>query len=189
MELKVNDLVTRISYNHDMVFRIIHITEDENYILKGVNIRLIADSPREDLMLYEKSEDMEEEKEFLSRIKPEFHLNRNDYFYLPGKILHIDADSDYLKRCLDYYHEASLKVVGIHMEEEEVPNEIRGLLEETNPSIVIITGHDAYYKRKGTKKRKTRNYSPPLAGPRPRWPRGQSGRPSRPLLSLLIPTP
>ena len=151
MELKVNDLVTRISYNHDMVFRIIHITEDENYILKGVNIRLIADSPREDLMLYEKSEDMEEEKEFLSRIKPEFHLNRNDYFYLPGKILHIDADSDYLKRCLDYYHEASLKVVGIHMEEEEVPNEIRGLLEETNPSIVIITGHDAYYRRKGTK--------------------------------------
>lgn len=151
MELKVNDLVTRISYNHDMVFRIIHITEDENYILKGVNIRLIADSPREDLMLYEKSEDMEEEKEFLSRIKPEFHLNRNDYFYLPGKILHIDADSDYLKRCLDYYHEASLKVVGIHMEEEEVPDEIRGLLEETNPSIVIITGHDAYYKRKGTK--------------------------------------
>jgi len=37
------------------------------------------------------------------------------------------------------------------MDEEEVAHEIRELLEETNPSIVIITGHDAYYKRKGNK--------------------------------------
>lgn len=151
MELSVNDLVTRISYNHDMVFRIIRITEDGNYILKGVNIRLIADSPREDLVLYDREEDIEEEREFLNRVKPEFHLNRNDYFYLPGKILHIDADQDYLQRCIDYYHDASLKVVGVHMDEEEVPHQIRTLLEETNPSIVIITGHDAYYKRKGNK--------------------------------------
>ena len=116
MELSVNDLVTRISYHHDMVFRIIRITEDGNYILKGVNIRLIADSPKEDLVLYDREEDIEEERKFLDRIKPEFHLNRNDYFYLPGKILHIDADQDYLQRCLDYYHEASLKVVGVHMD-------------------------------------------------------------------------
>ena len=151
MELSVNDLVTRISYHHDMVFRIIRITEDGNYILKGVNIRLIADSPKEDLVLYDREEDIEEERKFLDRIKPEFHLNRNDYFYLPGKILHIDADQDYLQRCLDYYHDASLKVVGVHMAEEEVARKIRELLEETNPSIVIITGHDAYYKRKGKK--------------------------------------
>lgn len=151
MELSVNDLVTRISYNHDMVFRIIRIMEDGNYILKGVNIRLIADSPKEDLVLYDREEDIEEEREFLNRVKPEFHLNRNDYFYLPGKILHIDADQDYLQRCLDYYHDVSLKVVGVHMDEEEVAHEIRELLEETNPSIVIITGHDAYYKRKGNK--------------------------------------
>ena len=37
------------------------------------------------------------------------------------------------------------------MDEEEVAHKIRELLEETNPSIVIITGHDAYYKRKGNK--------------------------------------
>ena len=151
MDLKVNDYVTRLSHQHDMVFQIINITEDGNYILKGVNIRLIADSPKEDLVLYEELEETEEEREFLNRVKPEFHLNRNDYFYIPGKILHIDADPDYLKRCLDYYKDASLQVVGVHMREDEVPNQIKTLLEETNPSIVIITGHDAYYKRKGNK--------------------------------------
>ena len=46
MDLKVNDYVTRLSHQHDMVFQIINITEDGNYILKGVNIRLIADSPK-----------------------------------------------------------------------------------------------------------------------------------------------
>ena len=92
MDLKVNDYVTRLSHQHDMVFQIINITEDGNYILKGVNIRLIADSPKEDLVLYEELEETEEEREFLNCVKPEFHLNRNDYFYLPGKILHIDGD-------------------------------------------------------------------------------------------------
>lgn len=149
MKFKVNDLVTRNSYGNDMVFRIIRITEDENYILKGVNIRLIADSPKEDLVLYDEADDIEEERAFITKIKPEFHLNRNDYFYLPGKILHIDADPDYLKRCLDYYHEASLMAVGVNLKEDEVPFQIRTLLEDTNPSIVVITGHDAYYKRKG----------------------------------------
>ena len=61
MDLKVNDYVTRLSHQHDMVFQIINITEDGNYILKGVNIRLIADSPKEDLVLYEELEETEEE--------------------------------------------------------------------------------------------------------------------------------
>ena len=32
------------------------------------------------------------------------NLNRDDFFYLPGKILHIDGDREYLDRCLKYYN-------------------------------------------------------------------------------------
>lgn len=86
---QIGDLVTRNSYDNDIVFKITKI-EDEIYYLKGSNIRLYADSNESDLKKYEDKVDVEE-KEFLDRIKPDM-LDRNDYFYLPGKILHIDSD-------------------------------------------------------------------------------------------------
>lgn len=36
--------------------------------------------------------------------------------------------------------------IGIVEKEDNIPYKIRDLLEEYNPSIVVITGHDAYYK-------------------------------------------
>lgn len=39
--------------------------------------------------------------------------------------------------------------MGINETEENIPLKIRNWLEEYKPNIVIITGHDAYYKRKG----------------------------------------
>lgn len=149
MILKKGDLVTRNSYNNDMIFCIIDINEDI-CILKGINIRLIADSPLEDLIKYEDNEeDIEDDKKFLERISPLPTLDRCDYFYLPGKILHIDADKDYLNRCLSYYEKNNLWAIGIQEDEDEVPSRISELLNEYNPTIVVITGHDAYYKRKG----------------------------------------
>ncbi len=91
MEWKVGDLVTRNSHSNDMVFKILGIEEDICY-LKGLNIRLCADSPLSDLKKYHEEEDVEEEKNFLTRVNPDVVLNRDDYFYLPGKILHIDGD-------------------------------------------------------------------------------------------------
>lgn len=137
--------MTRKSHNHDIIFKIIDIKE-EIYYLKGVNIRLLADSPESDLTEYDDKKSDEEEECFLERIKPECLLDRNDYFYLPGKILHIDADNDYLKRCLKYYEDMNIWAIGICEKEEIVPSKIRELLEEYNPNIVVITGHDAYYK-------------------------------------------
>lgn len=148
MELKVGDYVTRKSHGHDMIFVITKIEEDNCY-LKGVNIRLCADSPLDDLALFDKKEDIEEEQPFLERIKPEI-LDRNDYFYLPGKILHLDSDREYLNRCLNYYNDANIWSVGVLDEEKNMPQKIYELLEEYNPNIVVITGHDAYYKKKGT---------------------------------------
>ena len=148
MEFKIGDLVTRNSYNNDMVFVIIGI-EDDNYILKGVNIRLYADSPKEDLKKCENEETVEKEDEFLERVKLDINLNRDDYFYLPGKILHIDGDHDYLSRCLKYYEKANIWAKGILESEENIIYRIRELLEEYNHNIIVITGHDAYYRKKG----------------------------------------
>ena len=48
MELKVGDIVSRKSYNNDILFKIIDIT-DGIVSLKGVDLRLYADSEIEDL--------------------------------------------------------------------------------------------------------------------------------------------
>ena len=149
MSLKIGDLVTRKSHEHDMVFCILDIEDNNNCILKGMNIRLIADSPMEDLKIYEEDKDIENDRDFLEKISPLPILDRCDYFYLPGKILHIDADKDYLERCLAYYKKHNLWAIGIQENESDISYKIRDLLNEYNPNIVVITGHDAYYKRKG----------------------------------------
>ncbi len=150
MDFKIGDHVTRTSHNNDTIFTIVDIENDICY-LKGINIRLCADSPIDDLNLYTKEEESEEEKKFIERISVTEELNREDYFYLPGKILHIDGDNDYLNRCLDYYKKIHIWAMGISETEENTPFRIQELLEEYKPNIVVITGHDAYYRKKGSK--------------------------------------
>lgn len=145
--MKIGDLVTRKKYNNDLIFKIIDI-EDDIYYLKGINIRLYADSLVDDLVLYDNKEDIEREEEFLERINEIKEIERNEYFYLPGKILHIDGDKDYLNRCLAYYEKMNVAAIGFNLKEVELKNNIYDLLKKYNPNILVITGHDAYYKRK-----------------------------------------
>ncbi|MBO5096212.1 MAG: sporulation peptidase YabG [Bacilli bacterium] len=147
MKFEIGDIVTRKSHNNDTIFVITDIINDIAY-LKGTNIRLYADSLVTDLKKFE-TEDKDED-EFVERVKPQIDLNRDDYFYLPGKILHIDSDEDYLKRCLEYYKEANIWAMGIKENEENLSLYIKDWLEEYEPNIVVITGHDAYYKKKGS---------------------------------------
>lgn len=139
---KEGDYVSRNSYNNDIVFVIIKI-ENDNYILKGVNERLVADAKKEDLKKEEGArEDFKAQKPNLEE--------REDYFYMPGKILHIDADIDYLNRCLNYYKEANIWATGKCINENEIKYQIKDLIIEYNPNIVVITGHDAYNKNKNS---------------------------------------
>ncbi len=100
MEFEIGDLVTRNSYNNDTVFEITDIINDVCY-LKGINIRLKADSEIEDLKKFD-VEDIEE-REFEEKVKFVSDLNREDYFYIPGKILHIEADYTYVNKYLTTY--------------------------------------------------------------------------------------
>lgn len=147
---KIGEYVTRISYNNDIVFKIIDFNEETNfYYLKGVYVRLFADSKEDDLKIYDDVKTDEEEKKIISRVTNEIKLERNDYFYLPGKILHIDGDKEYMERCLNYYKKLKLFAIGKLEKEENICKVIGNMIKEYNPSIVVITGHDAYYKRKG----------------------------------------
>ena len=148
MDFKIGDKVTRNSYGNDVVFIIIDIV-DGIYYLKGINFRLFADCNYQDLKKYD--DDILDDVEYLNRIKNIKQLDRSDYFYLPGKILHIDGDKEYLSKCLKYYEDASIWAIGVVEKESEIKNNIIDLLEEYNPNIVVITGHDAYYKKKGSK--------------------------------------
>ena len=60
----IGDYVTRNSYNNDIVFKIIGI-ENDIYYLKGMYVRLYADSYRDDLVL---CEDYEEKDKFMPSI-------------------------------------------------------------------------------------------------------------------------
>ena len=94
MKFREGDLVTRISHNHDIVFKIISI--DENIaMLKGVDLRLYADSLLSDLVQASISPDSDQQ--ILEANIRDIQMDRSQYFYLPGKILHIDGESDYLK--------------------------------------------------------------------------------------------
>lgn len=146
MPFNIGDLVTRNSHDNDTVFKIIDI-DSGIAILKGVNIRLLADSDISDLKRVEVNKNVKDDQVFLDRFG--VNLDRNEYFYLPGKVLHIDSDEDYLERCMDFYKNVHVKAIGIKIKEEEISGNIKSLLEEYNPDILVITGHDAYYRKLG----------------------------------------
>ena len=101
---KIGDYVTRKSYGNDILFVIVDITDDIAY-LKGHDVRLYADSYLDDLVLVIETKKDKDDRNDALKIKDMLKLDRSEYFYLPGKILHIDGDKDYLRRCIDFYKE------------------------------------------------------------------------------------
>ena len=146
MNIKKGDYVTRKSYNHDTLFKVINI-ENGIYYLKGVEVRQLADSLIDDL---KKVEDYIEDDFEKSRNNREI-TNENDYFYLPAKIVHIDGDTEYLEKCLKFYRNSNVFAIGKKVNEQNMYEQVPMLLKEYKPDILIITGHDAYLKKKGEK--------------------------------------
>lgn len=169
MNLKVGDFVTRKSYGNDLLFRVSKI-DQQSVIIVGEELRLIADAPASDLLLVTESEKsirkIEENKveencyrlfrqdRRLTRHRNEYEMtggynSKSSYFELPGRILHIDGDPVYLKKCTDLYEKLGVPIYGVHMQEKEMPLQIASLLEMVRPDILVITGHDAYMRSKG----------------------------------------
>ena len=142
--LKVGDYVTRKKYGNDIVFKVTKI-EKENVYLKGIEIRLFADAKKEDLVICEECKKKQNREKL--RI-----FDKDKYFYIPGVILHLDTDEDYLNRCLEYYKSQEVKSYGYVFEPREFKNKINTLIIKHKPNIIVITGHDAYYEKKNTYK-------------------------------------
>lgn len=135
---KVGDYVTRKKYNNDILFRIEKI-ENNKIILSGVDLRLYAESNENDLVL---SSYRKEDNDYNLVRK----IDDKNYFYLPGVILHIDSDKNYLEKCLTYYKKHKLKCYSYIYKESDYPSVIEKLIKKHNPDILVITGHDAFYK-------------------------------------------
>ena len=81
MLFNIGDLVTRTSHNNDTIFKIIDINNNIA-ILKGVNIRLIADSDINDLNPVKKDEAdiTKDDRTLINNMEEFINLNRDEYF-------------------------------------------------------------------------------------------------------------
>lgn len=163
------DRVARKSYGKDVCFVIVETDEESaTAILKGIDVRLMADAPLSDL---EPVTD-EEWQEFVARRSQAedecLRLIRNrravdsekrsmrketrfqsdpDFFERPGRVLHLDGDGTYLHKCLHMYQELGIRAIGRHVPEAQMANQVKGLLEQYEPDILIITGHDGVIRK------------------------------------------
>ncbi len=133
--MKIGDFVTRKKYNKDIVFEIIDI-EGDKFILRGVQLRLIADSTEDDLEITD-AKPIEEEP---------FTIIREAS--IRGKVLHLDGDKKYLSMCEQKYKELNIRADCYYFKEEEMRFKVGELLNKHKPQILVLTGHDALRKEK-----------------------------------------
>ncbi len=150
----VGDYVTRNSYNNDIVFKIVDIQGD-TYYLKGVSVRLYADSSKNDLVI---CDTINENDGFRPSIDEYRDLNRNEYFYLPGRILHLDGDEEYLEKCMNFYKKNKIRAYGLYLKEDNMPIKVTELIKKYNPDILVLTGHDSFSRNKRNKYKNTSSF-------------------------------
>lgn len=175
MNFDIGDVVGRKSYDCDISFRIVSfktINGRTFAVLSGEDYRLIADSPVEDLEMMDEKRLKLMSRQVMDLEEQSFHLFLDDlekqreaqesellasyddttnFFHMPGLVLHLDGDADYLEKCLQAYERLKIPVVGIHCSEKEMVSMVKDLIVEYRPSILVITGHDAYSRSKGEK--------------------------------------
>ena len=151
MKIKKGNIVGRISYGKDVFFIvdkiIINSKNKEFATLKGLNIRIMADSPIEDLEVISKQDVLDSIKlaniDFESRIN-NINLKRQKIY--TGKILHLDGDRKYSEKSNKYYIKMGLNAIVKNIPENKQFKVVIPLLKKYNPDILIITGHDAMLK-------------------------------------------
>lgn len=168
--IKQGDIVARRSYQGDVFFKVVEVLfEDQSQpvaILKGLDVRLLADAPLSDLRKVAPGELRSYKENLLKRNAACFrHISQRqrlvrqqvvrevavndgdqDFFEVPGKVLHLDGDPDYLDFCLSAYKQLGVMAEGIKVPEEQQPERVVDLIQKHAPDILILTGHDALLK-------------------------------------------
>ena len=148
-EVKKGDVVSRNSYGNDIIFsvkRIIKLAnKKEIAILKGIDVRVEADAPIEDLKMVSKEEERAREKELEKRIMHKiqkervYKENRRKEVVYTGRILHLDGDKRYSEKSIMYYRKMGLNATVRNIPENKQPKVVYRLLQIYNPDILVIT--------------------------------------------------
>ena len=149
-EIKNGDIVSRKSYNNDIMFivkKIIKIDKQRKIaILKGiVDVRIVADAPVEDLKIVSKEEQIKREQDLEKRIlniiekEKNKKENRIKEVIHTGRILHLDGDKKYSQKSIMYYKKMGLNAIVRNIPEYKQPKVVYRLLTIYTPDIVVIT--------------------------------------------------
>ena len=65
---------------------------------------------------------------------------------MPGKVLHLDGDPNYLQKSLRVYEQLRVPAEGYYVRESGMADALYRLLPQVQPDIVVITGHDGVLK-------------------------------------------
>ncbi len=159
-KIKKGDIVGRISYGKDILFevvRIINITSEPIALLKGITVRIMADSPISDLEIIKKAQVENNLRSLENKLEEHIHMNNinknkknpfskrntlDNYFFETGTILHLDGDRKYSQKSAKYYKEMGLYAIVKNIPEYRQPQMVLSLLRKYKPDILIITGHD-----------------------------------------------
>lgn len=160
----IGDLVVRPSHNGDVLFKVVGV-RGGRAILKGVYLRLMADAPLNDLRRVDQREYEEIKKNTerllrraLARSTSRTGANGREQgrgpsrdgsskrVKLPGRVLHLDGDREYLDKCMQYYDKLGMRASGYHVSEDQQSARVTALLEQVRPSVVVLTGHDGIKK-------------------------------------------
>lgn len=154
---KVGDIVARRSHKQDLFFRIeqiLAVSGERVAILKGINLRLVADAPFQDLIGKNPAEVAHYQREDYQGIYNKLKVVVNqrkavqdvqdELYEIPGRVLHLDGDEEYLNQCLKTYQQLGLEAKGICKSEVDQPKAIYQILQENPTDIVVLTGHDGF---------------------------------------------
>lgn len=154
--MRQGDLVVRKSYGGDVLFKIQELTSQQA-LLKGMDYRLLADSPTYDLSMVQAdsyivdpviglktTEAMRSIIQYRKRREQE--TSNASYFEVPGRVLHLDGDPLYLRKSMHLYDELRVPADGFYVSESNMSEALIQLLPQKKPDILVITGHDGILK-------------------------------------------
>ncbi|MCL6638426.1 MAG: sporulation peptidase YabG [Firmicutes bacterium] len=167
--IKKGDIVGRKSYGKDVLFKVVDLFLDGDRPmarLKGLHLRLSANSPLEDLVRIDPADvasylvdQMKKTREQMNRIlsrrasereaaisRAVMEKNSVESFDVTGSVLHIDGDHDYLDLCMATYRQLQIPAHGYNIDEEQQPVVVEDLLKKHMPDMLVLTGHDGFIK-------------------------------------------
>ncbi|CAI6084805.1 sporulation peptidase YabG [Cohnella sp. JJ-181] len=164
--MKLGDLVVRKSYGGDVLFRVAALLQN-TAVLRGTDYRLLADAPVGDLAQVRNPDELRgprtarvQASESVRRMQEERAQIKDGtddeaqsgqgkpYFEMPGKVLHLDGDVNYLKKSMAVYRQLRMPAEGVHCHESQMAAAVADLLPKVRPDIVVITGHDGVFKNR-----------------------------------------